>query len=68
MFCQDLRSAEVGENGFGMIFVTETIRANFICAGRQAGVIWRNKRADNHSGMSSVADGYPNTDLRISCR
>jgi hypothetical protein len=51
-----------------MIIVSATIAVNFGGAGKQEGAKYLLKRVDNHLGVSLVADGYPNPDLRISCR
>ena len=68
MFCNKLRSPKGYENGFGMIFVSATMVVNFICADKQEGAKYILKRVDYHLWVSSVADGYPIPDLRISCR
>ena len=41
-----------------MIFVSPTMVVNFVCADKQEGANHLLKRVDNHSGKSSVADGY----------
>jgi hypothetical protein len=51
-----------------MIFVNATIAVNFVCADKQEGAKYLLKLVDNHLWVSSVADGYPNPDLRFSCR
>jgi hypothetical protein len=53
---------------FEMIFVTATMAADFACAGGPGRAKYILKLVDNHLWVSSVADGYPNPDLRISCR
>ena len=56
MFCQDLRSAEVGGNGFGMIFVSAMMTVNFGGAGEPGRANYLLKLVDNHLWVSSVAD------------
>ena len=68
MFCPKLRSADGCGNEFGMFFVSATLTVNFVCAGRKGEANLLLKLVDYHLWVSSVADGYPNPDLRILCR
>jgi hypothetical protein len=68
VFCPKLRSADGCGNEFGMFFVSATIVVNFVCADKQEGAKYLLKLVDNHLWVSSVADGYPNPDLRITYR
>jgi hypothetical protein len=51
-----------------MIIVFAMMDVNFICAGGPGRAKYLLKLVDYHLWVSSVADGYPNPDLRISCR
>jgi hypothetical protein len=53
---------------FEIIFVTATIAVNLLCAGRQGEANHPLKLVDNRSVRRLVVDGYPNPDLRFTCR